>query len=62
MAKLYPDLDAPTLDLLFASESLAWKAKPLTPEDMAHEIAFVKANGTAPPQVDSLNPASLLFP
>jgi ABC-type nitrate/sulfonate/bicarbonate transport system substrate-binding protein len=62
VAKLYPDLDAPTLDLLFASESVAWKARPLTPEDMAHEVAFVKANGTALPQIDRVDPGSMLFP
>jgi ABC-type nitrate/sulfonate/bicarbonate transport system substrate-binding protein len=62
VARLYPDLDPPTLDLLFASESIAWQAKRLTPADMAHEIAFVKANGAALPQLDSIDPAALLFP
>ena len=28
VGKLYPDLDASSLDLLFASESLGWKARP----------------------------------
>jgi ABC-type nitrate/sulfonate/bicarbonate transport system substrate-binding protein len=62
IAKLYPDLDAATLDLLFASESLAWKPPPLTAADMAHEIAFVKASGTPLPEIDKIDPASLLFP
>jgi ABC-type nitrate/sulfonate/bicarbonate transport system substrate-binding protein len=62
IAKLYPDLDAPTLDLLFASESRAWSTKPLTANDMAHEIAFVKASGVQLPQIDSVDPTSLLFP
>jgi ABC-type nitrate/sulfonate/bicarbonate transport system substrate-binding protein len=61
VARLYPDLDAKTLDVLFASESRAWKAKPLTAKDMAHEIAFVKSNGVQLPQIDSVDPASMLF-
>ena len=62
VARLYPDLDAKTLDLLFASESRAWKARPLTAKDMAHEVAFVKLNGVQLPQIDSIDPASMLFP
>jgi ABC-type nitrate/sulfonate/bicarbonate transport system substrate-binding protein len=62
MAKLYPDLDAQMLDLLFASESVAWKAKPSTAQDMAREIAFVKSIGTALPQIDGVDPASMIFP
>jgi ABC-type nitrate/sulfonate/bicarbonate transport system substrate-binding protein len=62
VAKLYPDLDPKTLDLLFASESRGWKAKPLMAKDMAHEIAFVKANGAPLPQIDSVDPALMLFP
>jgi ABC-type nitrate/sulfonate/bicarbonate transport system substrate-binding protein len=62
VSKLFPDLDEATLDLLFASESPAWAAKPLTVKDMAHEIAFVKASGVPLSQIDSIDPASLLFP
>ncbi|WP_267214401.1 ABC transporter substrate-binding protein [Chelatococcus asaccharovorans] len=60
VAKLYPDVDAKTLDLLYASEAAAWKARPLTAADMAHEIAFVKSTGTSLPQIDSVDPASML--
>ncbi|MCO5090037.1 ABC transporter substrate-binding protein [Bosea sp. (in: a-proteobacteria)] len=45
LAKLYPDLDAATLDLLFKAEAPGWKTRPLTAQDMDREIAFVKANG-----------------
>ena len=62
VAKLYSGLDAPTLDLLFAAESLAWKVKPVTAKDMAREIAFMKSTGTPLPQIDSIDPASMLFP
>jgi len=61
VAKLYPDLDAGTLDLLFASESLGWKAKPPTAADFAHDIAFLKSSGVLLPRIDSLDPASMVF-
>ncbi len=61
IAKLYPDIDAPTLDLIFASESLAWKTKPPTAEDVSREIAFVKASGARLPEIDAVDPASMLF-
>jgi ABC-type nitrate/sulfonate/bicarbonate transport system substrate-binding protein len=62
IAKLYPDLDAATRDLLFGSEALAWKPPRLTVQDMTHEIAFVKANGAQLPGIDTIDPAALLFP
>jgi ABC-type nitrate/sulfonate/bicarbonate transport system substrate-binding protein len=62
VGKLYPSLDASTLDLLFAAESLAWKVKPVTAKDMAREIAFMKTTGTPLPQIDSIDPASMVFP
>jgi ABC-type nitrate/sulfonate/bicarbonate transport system substrate-binding protein len=62
LAKVYPDLDAQTLDLLFNAESSAWKAKALTPKDIAHEIAFIKASGVAIPNTADVDPASFLFP
>jgi ABC-type nitrate/sulfonate/bicarbonate transport system substrate-binding protein len=62
VAKLYPDLDAATLDLLIGSESLGWRAKPPSAADLAHDIAFLKAGGVAlPPQVDAIDPATMIF-
>ncbi|MGH6860541.1 MAG: ABC transporter substrate-binding protein [Phyllobacterium sp.] len=61
LAKLYPDLDAKTVELLFETESAAWKTKPFTPDDITHEIDFVKSTGTPLPQIDSVNPADVLF-
>ena len=60
IARLYPDLTAEALDLLFASESLAWSATPLSPDDIRHEIAFVKSTGAQLPEIDGIDPASLL--
>ena len=62
MAKLWPDLDAKTLDLLFASESQGFKAGPVSADDMAQEIAFMKLGGVNLPQMDRLNPAAMVFP
>ena len=62
MARLYPDLGPTMLDLLFASESTAWKAKPPTVADMLREIAFVKSIGTALPQIDGVDPATMIYP
>jgi ABC-type nitrate/sulfonate/bicarbonate transport system substrate-binding protein len=62
VAKLYPDLDPGTVDLLFAAEAAAWKTKPATPADMARDIAFVKSIGTPIPQIDSIDPASMIYP
>jgi ABC-type nitrate/sulfonate/bicarbonate transport system substrate-binding protein len=60
VAKLYPNLDAATLDLLFSAEVRAWRTKPLTAKDMAHEIAYMKLSGAPLPRLDSLDPAAML--
>jgi ABC-type nitrate/sulfonate/bicarbonate transport system substrate-binding protein len=62
IAKLFPNMDAQTLDLFFATESGSFKTKPITPQDMAREINFVKTSGVDLPQLDKLDPASLIFP
>ena len=61
VAKVFPNVDARTLEVLFESESKAWKAKPLTPADIVHEIAYSKASGISL-QVDGVDPASMLWP
>ena len=63
MTKLYPDVDAKTLSFLFTVESGGWKAPPLTAKDMARQIALVKGmGGPELANMDSLDPASLIFP
>jgi ABC-type nitrate/sulfonate/bicarbonate transport system substrate-binding protein len=62
VARLYPELDAQTLDLLFANESPAWKAGHFTPADIAHEIEFVKAAGVTLPAGVNLDPRAMLYP
>lgn len=61
LAKLYPDIDGPTMDVLFESEAPLWNTRPLTEADMAHEIAFVRSGNPALQGLDRLNPASLLY-
>jgi ABC-type nitrate/sulfonate/bicarbonate transport system substrate-binding protein len=60
IAKLYPTLNGKTIDLLLSTEAAAWKTRPLTADDMRHEIAFVKSTGTPLPLIDSVNPADML--
>ena len=60
VARLYPDMDATMLDLLFAAESRAWKTAAPTSDGMAREIAFVKLGGVVIPQIDAIDPAALL--
>lgn len=60
--KLYPDLDARTLELMLNAELPAWKARRIAARDIAHEIEFVKATGAQLPGIEKLDPASLLFP
>jgi ABC-type nitrate/sulfonate/bicarbonate transport system substrate-binding protein len=62
VVKLFPDLDAATIDLLYGLESPAWKTKPVTVKDVAHEIQFLKSGGVQlPPDVDKMDLASLLL-
>ncbi|MFO1188886.1 MAG: ABC transporter substrate-binding protein [Alphaproteobacteria bacterium] len=61
IAKIYPDLDAQTLELLYTTESQGWKAKPVTADDMAREIAFVKAAGSVKLPLDNVDPAAMIF-
>ena len=60
LAKLYPELDGPTLDLLFVNESPAWKGKPVTAQQLAHEVAIVKSTGIKLPELDSIDAAAML--
>jgi len=60
VAKLFPALDAETLDLVFAMETRAMAAKPLTVEAIAHEIELLQLNGVLSDDVD-LDPAALLW-
>jgi ABC-type nitrate/sulfonate/bicarbonate transport system substrate-binding protein len=62
VVKVFPNVDSRTLDLLFESEAQAWKARPLTAADIAHEIAYIKLSGTALPGIEGVDPASMIWP
>lgn len=57
--KLFSTMDDETRDIVYNSETHRWKTKPLTVDDIEHEIVFMKQMGTAIPEVD---PSELLFP
>ena len=42
IAKLYPNLDRATIDMLFEIEAIGWNAKPATPADVTKEIGLIK--------------------
>lgn len=62
IAKLYPDLDNRTLELLFKTEALGFRTNGLTAPDMAREIAFVRLANVQLAGLDKLDPAALLAP
>ena len=61
MGKLYPDVEASTMDLLFNTEKAAWKMKDVTVADMQQEIDFMKNSGVTIPGIEKLDPAALLY-
>ena len=61
IAKLYPTLDKPTIDMLFSMETYAWKAKPLVPADVSKEIGFTKKSNSTLPGLDQIDPAAALW-
>lgn len=62
LAKLYPDLNAETLDLLFKSEALGWVSRPMTTDDVKRDIEFNKMSGAPLPQIDQVDPATMIYP
>lgn len=61
LGRLYPDVDAATMDVLFAAESRAWRFRDVTPDDMRQEIAFMANSGTNLPGLDQLDPAAMMY-
>jgi hypothetical protein len=61
VAKLYPDVDATTMDVLFAAESERWNTRPMTPDDIRHEIDFIRSGGGSMPGLDRIDPAQALY-
>lgn len=61
IARLYPELDAKTLDLVFDMEAKAFAAKIMTPADVEHDIKHMKLSGLDLGPIDKVDPASVLF-
>jgi ABC-type nitrate/sulfonate/bicarbonate transport system substrate-binding protein len=61
VGKLYPDVDAATMDVLFAAESPAWKMRQVTEADMKHEVDFMRISGLPLPGMDAIDPKSMLY-
>lgn len=59
---IFPNLDAKTLDIFYESEALGFRARTITAQDIAHDIEFVKSSGTPLPQIDGMDPKTLLYP
>ena len=62
IARLFPDLDAPTLDLFFESESAAWSFRQANVDEMAHELRFLKESGISLPGLEQLKATDLIYP
>jgi ABC-type nitrate/sulfonate/bicarbonate transport system substrate-binding protein len=61
IAQLYPDLDAKTLDLVFAQESKAFVTKPFTAADVAHDIKYMINGGGDFGPIDKIDPAAVVL-
>ena len=61
MIEFYLQLSRESVDLMFKNESPAMLTDPLTVEDMAHEIAFVKSAGANIPNIDKIDPSIIIL-
>jgi len=61
LGKLYPDVEGPTLDVLFKAEAGAWKYRPVTAAHMKQEIDFMRASGVALPGIEKVDPAAMVY-
>ena len=60
VGKLFPDLDAKTLDLILAAELKSFIGSKVTVEDIRHSIRFLQLSGASLPP--TLDPAAMLLP
>jgi ABC-type nitrate/sulfonate/bicarbonate transport system substrate-binding protein len=61
IVRLFPEIDAKTVDLVFSLESKAFATRPLTPADITHDSAYMKQSGGNFGAIDSVDPASVLI-
>lgn len=60
LAAVYPTLDRETLSLGFDNEWRNWTRSPVTADDIAHDIAFLKAAEQSFPGLDTIDPKALV--
>lgn len=61
LGKLYPEVDAATLEVLFNAEREAWKYRPVTAAHMKQEIDFMRASGADIPGMEKIDPAAMIY-
>lgn len=61
LGKLYPDVDAATLDVLFAAENSAWKMRDVTVADMRQDVDFMANSGLNLPGIEKIDPAAMIY-
>jgi ABC-type nitrate/sulfonate/bicarbonate transport system substrate-binding protein len=61
LGKIYPEIDAKQLDILFDTEVHGFMIGPLTTEEIAHDTALLKASGANVPNIDSIKPSDVLY-
>jgi ABC-type nitrate/sulfonate/bicarbonate transport system substrate-binding protein len=61
IAKLYPEFDTRTLDLIFSMESRAFNTKPLMPADIEHDVELMRASGMEFGAIDRIDFRAVLL-
>lgn len=61
LAKIYPEIDPATLDLLFEAEHKGWIMRDVSLDDVKQDIAFMVASGISLPGIEKVDPVSLLY-
>jgi hypothetical protein len=61
IARLFPEVDAKTLDLVFALESKSFAARILTQADIEKDVAYIRASGLDFGAIDKVDPSSVLY-
>jgi len=62
LLKIYPSLTPQALDIVYETDAIGWTNNKLTPENIANDIAIIKATNADLPEIDKIDPAKLLFP
>jgi ABC-type nitrate/sulfonate/bicarbonate transport system substrate-binding protein len=61
IVQVFPAIDSATLDLLFETGAKGFIGRPLTVEDMKHEIKFTQESGVPLPQPELLVPEKMIM-